>query len=106
MGPRCASDSAKGLWKTDQLYLDLVGRSTLVEQSEASTAEQVVETMGDTAYCDSGIRQDYADAGSTVVAVVPHPTAIISPTKTSSLTWRRDAVPVRRDRQLAEWYQW
>ena len=28
MGPRCASDSAKGLWKTDQLYLDLVGRGT------------------------------------------------------------------------------
>ena len=52
---------------------DSTGALSLVEQNEASTAEQVVETMGDTAYYDSGIRQDYADAGSTVVAAVPHP---------------------------------
>ena len=43
----------------------------LVEQSEANTASEVGETIGDAAYGDGGTRQAFADAGRTLVARVP-----------------------------------
>ena len=43
----------------------------LVEQSEANTASEVEETIGDAAYGDGGTRQAFADAGRALVAKVP-----------------------------------
>ena len=50
---------------------DSTGALELVEQSEASVGIPVAEAMGDTAYGDGGTRQDFADAGRTLVARVP-----------------------------------
>ena len=50
---------------------DNLGALELVEQSEASASEPVVEAMGDTAYGDGGTRQEFADAGRKLVARVP-----------------------------------
>ena len=43
----------------------------LVEQSEANTASEVEEAIGDAAYGDGGTRQAFADAGRTLIARVP-----------------------------------
>jgi hypothetical protein len=43
----------------------------VVEQTEAATGCAVVESLGDCAYGDGATRQDFADAGRTLVAKVP-----------------------------------
>lgn len=43
----------------------------LVEQSEENAGVEVEETIGDTAYGDGATRQEFADAGRTLIAKVP-----------------------------------
>ena len=50
---------------------DNSGSLELVEQSEANTGVPVEEAMGDAAYGDGDTRQDFADAGRTLIARVP-----------------------------------
>ena len=50
---------------------DNLGALGLVEASEANTGVPVEEAMGDAAYGDGDTRQDFADAGRTLVAKVP-----------------------------------
>ena len=50
---------------------DNLGALELVEQSEANTGVPVQEAMGDAAYGDGDTRQDFADAGRTLIAKVP-----------------------------------
>ena len=50
---------------------DNLGSLELVEASEANTRVPVEEAMGDAAYGDSATRQDFADAGRTLIARVP-----------------------------------
>ena len=50
---------------------DNSGALELVEASEANTGVPVEETMGDAAYGDGDIRQDFADAERTLIARVP-----------------------------------
>ena len=50
---------------------DNLGSLELVEASEATTGTPVVEAMGDAAYGDGDTRQDFADAGRTLIARVP-----------------------------------
>ena len=50
---------------------DNLGALELVEQSEANTGVLVEEAMGDAAYGDGVTRQDFADAGRTLIARVP-----------------------------------
>ena len=50
---------------------DHLGALELVEQSEAITGSAVEEAMGDAAYGDGDTRQDFADAGRTLIARVP-----------------------------------
>ena len=49
---------------------DNLGALELVEASEANTGVPVAEAMGDAAYGDGGTRQDFADAGRTLIARV------------------------------------
>ena len=42
-----------------------------IEAAEANTAMTVSETLGDCAYGDGGTRQEFADAGRTLIAKVP-----------------------------------
>lgn len=50
---------------------DNTGALELIEQSEANTDVEVEETIGDAAYGDGVTRQDFADAGRTLIAKVP-----------------------------------
>ena len=50
---------------------DNLGALELVEQSETNTGVPVEEAMGDAAYGDGDTRQDFADAGRTLIARVP-----------------------------------
>ena len=50
---------------------DNLGALELVEASEANTGVPVEEAMGDAAYGDGDTRQDFADAGRTLIARVP-----------------------------------
>ena len=50
---------------------DNLGALGLVEESEANTGVPVQEAMGDAAYGDGATRQDFADAGRTLIARVP-----------------------------------
>ena len=50
---------------------DNLGVLELVEQSETNTGVPVEEAMGDAAYGDGDTRQDFADAGRTLIARVP-----------------------------------
>ena len=50
---------------------DNLGALELVEQSETNTGVPVEEAMGDAAYGDGATRQDFADAGRTLIARVP-----------------------------------
>ena len=50
---------------------DNSGALELVEQSETNTGVPVEEAMGDAAYGDGDTRQDFADAGRTLIARVP-----------------------------------
>ena len=50
---------------------DNSGALGLVEQSETNTGVPVEEAMGDAAYGDGDTRQDFADAGRTLIARVP-----------------------------------
>lgn len=45
----------------------------LVEQSEANTALEVAETVGDCAYGDGETRRQFAEAGREMIAAVPSP---------------------------------
>ena len=59
----------------------------------------VVEAMDDTPYGDSGMRQDFGDAGRRLVAGCPAaPTANTSPRTTSPSAWWLAPAPFRRDR--------
>lgn len=50
---------------------DNVGALELIEQSEQNTGQEVEEAIGDAAYGDGATRQDFADAGRTLIAKVP-----------------------------------
>lgn len=50
---------------------DNTGALELIEQSEANTGLGVEETIGDAAYGDGVTRQNFADAGRTLIAKVP-----------------------------------
>ena len=50
---------------------DNSGSLELVEASESNTGVPVEEAMGDAAYGDGDTRQDFADAGRTLLARVP-----------------------------------
>jgi hypothetical protein len=50
---------------------DNTGALELIEQSEANTGLEVEETIGDAAYGDGVTRQNFADAGRTLIAKVP-----------------------------------
>ena len=50
---------------------DNSGSLELVEASEANAGVPVEEAMGDAAYGDGDTRQDFADAGRTLIARVP-----------------------------------
>ena len=50
---------------------DNLGALELVEASEYNTGVPVEEAMGDAAYGDGDTRQDFADAGRTLIARVP-----------------------------------
>ena len=50
---------------------DNLGSLELVEASEANAGVPVEEAMGDAAYGDGDTRQDFADAGRTLIAKVP-----------------------------------
>ena len=50
---------------------DNLGALELVEASESNTGVPVEEAMGDAAYGDGDTRQDFADAGRTLIARVP-----------------------------------
>ena len=50
---------------------DNLGALELVEESEVNTGVPVEESMGDAAYGDGNTRQDFADAGRTLIARVP-----------------------------------
>jgi hypothetical protein len=50
---------------------DNTGVLELIEQSEANTGLEVEETIGDAAYGDGVTRQNFADAGRTLIAKVP-----------------------------------
>lgn len=50
---------------------DALGALSLVEQSEATTAVVVAESMGDCAYGDGATRHAFAEAGRVLIAKVP-----------------------------------
>jgi len=50
---------------------DNTGALELVNKSEENTGMEVEDTTGDTAYGDGGTRQEFADAGRTLIARVP-----------------------------------
>ena len=76
---------------------DNLGALEMVEASEANAGVPVEEAMGDAAYGDGDTRQDFADAGRTLIARVPgRPDRSHFPKETSISTWRRAPAPVRR----------
>ena len=75
------------------------GALQLVAQSEQHTRLPVTATIADAAYGDGHTRQQFADAGRTLIAKVRKPPpALISPKRISRSTWRRVPAPVRRVR--------
>ena len=76
---------------------DNLGALELVEASEANTGVPVEVAMGDAAYGDGDTRQDFADAGRSLIARVPgRPNRKHFPRMTLSSTWPRAVAPARR----------